>query len=63
MEKTGGRARTGGTRPLMEWARRLTILFVCLVLGPGVGPADGQQPPAPPSDEKAVQDAQKPGAG
>ena len=44
----------------MKWRRRLAIVFACLALGPGVGPADGQQPPAPPPDEKAIQDALEP---
>ena len=59
-QETGERTRAGETGPLMKWGRRLAILFVSLALGPGVGSARGQQPPAPTPDEKAVQDAQEP---
>lgn len=44
----------------MVGGRRLAILFACLALGPGS--ARGQQSPAPPADEEAVQDAQEPGS-
>ena len=44
----------------MVGGQRLAILFACLALWPGS--ARGQQPPAPPADEEAVQDAQEPGS-